>query len=159
MYVKEPLVLRLQRRLHVTSSGCREWMGATNPKGYGNIRVEGKTLLTHRVAWTLKHGPIPPGIKVLHHCDNPPCGQTEPTEGYPDGHLLLGTYEENMADMVSKGRASNGRALKPQCFREHDYTPENTHIRSNGTRQCKTCGRENTAAYTARNRQDLILCT
>jgi len=44
------------------------------------------------------NGPIPPGLCVLHHCDNPPCVETGP------GHLFLGTRAVNNADMVSKGR-------------------------------------------------------
>jgi HNH endonuclease len=95
---------RLSTHLIRTSSGCLEWTGYTNPKGYGQIQAGGRLRLTHRLAWELVHGPIPEGMFVCHHCDNPPCAQTEPTEGYPEGHLFLGTNDENMADMVAKGR-------------------------------------------------------
>ena len=60
--------------------------------------------MAHRFAWELANGTIPTGMLVCHHCDNPPCVKTEPDEQYPDGHLFLGTYEDNARDAISKGR-------------------------------------------------------
>ena len=143
---------RLWGRLIEQPNGCREWPGSTNAGGYGRIMVDGVVQGTHRVAWTLTHGPIPPGIKVLHHCDNPPCGQTEPTEGYPDGHLFLGTHAENMADMTTKGRRKGIKCDRPlrvitHCPQNHDYTPENTYTDPQGIRHCRTCGRAASTRY------------
>lgn len=75
---------------------------AKHSHGYGIINLgtgEG-TMLAHRLAFTLAHGPIPAGVKVLHKCDNPPC--TNPA------HLFLGSQADNMHDMAGKGRASRG---------------------------------------------------
>lgn len=73
-----------------------EWTGATL-KGYGQIG-DGRCLrYTHRVAWELVNGPIPDGMHVCHHCDNPPCCNVD--------HLFLGTDADNNADMIAKGRA------------------------------------------------------
>ena len=96
---------RLQRRLKVMNSGCQEWTGATARKGYGQIRVDHKTVQTHRLAWELANGPIPDGMLVCHTCDNPPCCNV--------AHLWLGTNDENMADMVGKGR-THGRTADRQ---------------------------------------------
>lgn len=50
----------------------------------------------HRFGWTLANGEIPPGMCVLHRCDNPPC--VNPT------HLFLGDRRDNAIDMIAKGR-------------------------------------------------------
>lgn len=75
---------------------CWEWCKYKIPSGYGQVGWQGKVQLAHRVAWVLTYGPIPDGFGVLHRCDNPPCCNPE--------HLFLGTHQENMEDMVSKGR-------------------------------------------------------
>jgi hypothetical protein len=55
----------------------------------------------------LTRGPIPAGMKVCHHCDNPPCVR-------PD-HLFLGTTKDNAEDMVRKGR--NAAAILAMSIR------------------------------------------
>lgn len=53
----------------------------------------------HRAAWELAYPEacIPKGLFVLHKCDVRHCCR-------PD-HLFLGTQQDNMDDMVSKGRS------------------------------------------------------
>lgn len=88
-------------------SGCLEYRGNRNAMGYGVMWFKGRRgTLVHRVAWTLAHGPIPGGMNVLHHCDNPPCIKTEGDGQWPEGHLFLGSRDDNMADMKAKGRRS-----------------------------------------------------
>jgi hypothetical protein len=76
---------------------CWNWTGGKTQKGYGvceNIKRGVRS--AHRAAWTLIYGPIKKGLSVLHHCDNPPC--CNPL------HLFVGTNNDNIQDMVSKGR-------------------------------------------------------
>lgn len=76
-------------------SGCWLWTGAVNNCGYGVFKLDGRTVLAHRFAYTLVHGEIPEGVVLLHTCDNPRCVV----------HLKPGTQAENLADMRQKGRA------------------------------------------------------
>jgi len=82
-------------------NGCIIWTGPiVPPKGYGRFHfaADGKQLAegAHRVSYRIHKGPIPDGMLVCHHCDNPPCIN-------PD-HLFLGTPKQNTDDMVKKGR-------------------------------------------------------
>lgn len=78
---------------------CWIWTASGFSKNYGKVSVKGKTVGAHRVAWELGVGPIPNGLYVLHHCDNPPC------VNYTQ-HLFLGTHTDNMRDAAAKGRLS-----------------------------------------------------
>ena len=94
--LNRPVAERLRDKLIATPGGCLEYQGVRNSDGYGQIKVDGKMLLAHRVAYELAHGPIPSGLCVCHRCDNPSCCN-------PD-HLFLGTHNENVKDMIDKGR-------------------------------------------------------
>ena len=129
---------RLKSGLVEKANGCIEWTGNVDRKGYGRIGVNNKHVGTHQLAWELVNGPIPEGMCVLHHCDNPPCCNVSKC-------LFLGTIADNNRDMSAKGR--NHNTLKTHCPQGHEYTPQNTYVRpSKGTRKCRTCG----IAYTAR---------
>lgn len=90
----------------MTITPCDEWTGYRNKRGYGNFYIgcdqEGKQyrMLAHRLVWATHHGEIPSGIEICHTCDNPSCIEIT--------HLFAGTKQENMADMVAKGRQSKG---------------------------------------------------
>jgi len=83
---------------HDKDSGCIVWKGHTNKNGYGRVywKEREKQYAVHRAAWELAVGPIPDGMLVCHTCDNPPCCNW--------GHLFVGDYKANSADMIEKGR-------------------------------------------------------
>jgi predicted DNA-binding protein (UPF0251 family) len=96
-----PIIDRFFRHVgRKQSNGCIPWTGYTNPSGYGELGSggqAGRKVGASRVSYELFVGPIPDGMMVCHHCDNPTCI-------FPV-HLFIGTGSDNMADMVAKGRA------------------------------------------------------
>ena len=107
---------RLEARIErVPFSDCWYWMG-TRPKGYGYIRVNGKSRTAHRVMYELHHGPIPEGMHVLHTCN----GGGGSNGCVAPHHLCLGTHRDNMRDMNAAGRnaAAQLTAEKVRQMRE-----------------------------------------
>ena len=79
---------------------CWLWTGSKDKRwGYGFVNRNGQTRGAHRWSWELVNGPIPKGMIIMHKCDNPGCVN-------PD-HLALGTHQDNVDDMIRKGRAKH----------------------------------------------------
>lgn len=82
---------------------CWIWNGHTGGE-YGLFQPGGKGsphIGAHRFAYSMAHGVMPE--VVLHTCDTPRCVNP--------AHLRGGTYADNTADMIAKGRRGNPRAL------------------------------------------------
>jgi hypothetical protein len=73
---------------------CMMWKGGLKGKsGYGQFL--GK--YAHRVSYEMYYKTIDSNLDVLHSCDNPSCINPR--------HLRQGTHQDNMDDMIQKGRA------------------------------------------------------
>lgn len=102
---------------------CWLWIGARDRHGYGSIG-EGapsrRTVRVYRLSYTWAHGPVPFGLKVLHHCDNPPCVRP--------AHLYAGTAQQNSDDMIVRGRAAigdrNGSRTHPERIARGTRIPQ-----------------------------------
>ena len=119
-----PIAERLAEHVDWEDPGdCWICTYAKNNVGYPQIRL-GRTGATgsdrkrnasaHRVAYELYVGPIPDGLCVLHRCDTPACVN-------PD-HLYAGTSQDNMDDMVRRGRCANGGNGPPRKVSDEDAT-------------------------------------
>jgi hypothetical protein len=108
-------------------SGCWIWTGAKSPLGYGNFWKDQKYKKAHRAGWEFYFGDIEDGLFLCHICDNPSC--VNPL------HMFLGTQQDNIDDMHSKGRHINHNTEKkvcPKCGGEYSYC-------SKGKRFCRPC--------------------
>lgn len=101
---------------------CWPYTGYITPEGYGWAYTglpagQQQTHGAHRQAWINTYGPIPKGLQVCHHCDNPPCCNPK--------HLFTGTNKDNTLDMLHKERhrrklsADQVRQIRKAFVRTH----------------------------------------
>ena len=115
------------------TADCWLWTGGNNERYgvffAGGDRTRGK-VLAHK--WSFEHhfGPVPEGLEVNHRCEVTLCVR-------PD-HLEELTPRDNVRYGTSH---TANKARQTHCVNNHEFTPENTYIRSNGTRACKACRR------------------
>ncbi len=141
----------------VPAGECLEWPRRNYLRGgYGQVQWKSKSRRAHRVAYELVFGPIPPGLVIMHLCDNPPCVNPE--------HLRAATQVENLADMRAKGRARDVGvpgphpwAIKDSCKRGHPLVEGNIY-RSGPNRCCRRCVLDRTAARQGRVVVERIAC-
>lgn len=124
-FLLKDIEVRFWPKVKQTDS-CWLWIGAKDPDGYGNFKVGNhRGTHAHRIAYALKVGYIPPGLSILHSCDNRSCVR-------PD-HLFLGTQLDNVNDMAEKGRArkasgdQNGSRLHPESRPRGEKHPFKLH--------------------------------
>jgi hypothetical protein len=100
----KPLNVRLWKKVDIRDEDeCWLWRGAINKNGYGVIglgRAGSGNITVHRAAYIITFGGIPKDMFVCHNCPN---GDTRSCCN--PKHLFLGTPQDNMNDMIKKGRA------------------------------------------------------
>jgi hypothetical protein len=142
MAVKRPLEERLLEGSEVVETGCRRWTGMHQHKGYGQINVGNKNRMVHRMAYEVWIGPIPEGLEIDHvyarGCRYRDC--IEPS------HLEAVTHAENL----------RRKPLATHCKNGHEYTSENTQVRTlpdgGPRRACRTCIRARKREWQAKYR-------
>ncbi|MEW2071975.1 HNH endonuclease signature motif containing protein [Streptomyces sp. NPDC007346] len=123
---------------------CVEWHGPRDNKGYGRF---GNLGLAHRWAFVWANGAdaIPAGTELDHLCRNRSC--------VAPGHLEAVTHKENVLRGTSPSAIC---AAKTRCVNGHEFTAENTLIRPDGSRKCRTCKRAGDRRRTARLRAQAV---
>lgn len=106
------------------TDACWPWMAGLFRQGYGMFGIglwpddTHRTVYAHRVAWTLTHKADVPALWVSgkkcivrHICDNRLCCNP--------AHLLLGDNDDNMRDMVERGRSRYGERHPMMKISDH----------------------------------------
>lgn len=125
---------------------CWLWTGVLYPNGYGRFQyVRRQHVRAHRFAYELLIGPIPEGL-VIDHVKERGCTSRACVN---PAHLEPVTNREN----ILRGDAPSAvAARKSHCPHGHEYTSENTMVRKDGARACKTCRHARDNARYARSK-------
>lgn len=122
------------RTLRDAPEKCWLWSGGHNTQGYPTVWIKGKSRKVSHIALEM-HGIPRYGIGrdccALHSCDNPRCVNPH--------HLRWGTYADNVADKLSRGRGSNGDPTKRETYKR---TPEVVKAVLESDEGCKVLARK-----------------
>ena len=69
-------------------TGCWEWLGSINEKGYAKLKVDSVVATAHVWFWEHFNGPVPKGLELHHMCNVRHCVNPE--------HLKPVTHTENI---------------------------------------------------------------
>lgn len=103
-------------RVREVESGCWEWQGYVNPKGYGRTSFKERDYLIHRLVTEIFNGPLNRFESACHSCNNPRCVNPK--------HLVIGNAIDNTHDAIEARRQRRPRKLsEDQClaaFERHE---------------------------------------
>lgn len=128
---------RLLARIRPQETGCWEWDGFHDERGYARVSSD----RVHRLTFEEFVGPIPEGLEIDHLCRNPGCVNP--------GHLEPVTHAEN----VRRGLGGAYHRSLTECPHGHPYDEANTRV-YRGMRYCKRCRVANERDRRARRRAE-----
>lgn len=115
------------------SPDCWHWMGATQSRGYGQLIVNGSTMLAHRFSYTYYIGEIPKGMTIHHTCSVRNCVNPK--------HLKVLSQKEN--NLIGNSVVAINKR-KTICKNGHPLVGKHIRIQKDkdGTRRrCLLCHR------------------
>lgn len=81
-------------------------------------------------------------VEFRQTCQSPVCNRTFREKVVRHGVKIYCSRRCSiLAWKIEQGQCTGNR-LRDECWRGHKFTPENTAIRPNGSRLCRTCARE-----------------
>lgn len=99
---------------------CWPYLGSTFSGRYGRFFLNGKAVCAHRIVYEIKNGDIPPGLFVMHKCNNKIC--CNPL------HLTVGTNSENQRHAIFSKAFKSGASGIPGV----GYVKDRGYWRANG---------------------------
>lgn len=130
-YIRGDLATRFNARVDRSGGldACHPWTGPIRPDGYAYLSVtRSDHRLVHVIAWTLEHGPVPPGKQLDHECHNKavlagdcqpgPCSHRSCCN---ERHILARTPLEHRAQTVHQQislnvGSANGRSVLDEAL-------------------------------------------
>ncbi len=82
------------------STGCWNWTGSMFVNGYARTGIKGCKGRAYRLSYQEFKREIHGNNLIRHKCDNPRCVNPE--------HLIQGSHQDNMNDMINRGRSCKG---------------------------------------------------
>lgn len=135
---------RFRASIRSLPNGCIVWAKQISRQGYGHFYAQGRCIRAHKFSYVLSSGNVPAGLVIDHLCGNRAC--VNPF------HLEAVTPRENV--LRSPHTAARINHDKTHCPKGHPYAGDNLMIRNSGIRECRECGRRETARYIANNREE-----
>lgn len=141
-----PQIARFMGKVEA-SSGCWLWTGYVQADGYARTVLGGVRMGVHEASYLLFVGEYGDDLELDHvrargctnrHCVNP-------------GHLEPVTREEQMRRMRHPWPSAPASS-KPRCANGHAYTADNTYVRTDAAKYCRTCARVGNAVRRANRR-------
>jgi hypothetical protein len=123
------------------NSGCWLWTGTMLWTGYGQVMINKKGKLAHRVAYELFVGAIPQGLTIDHLCRTRICVNPE--------HLQAVSQRVNTLRGIGPSAVN---ARKTHCPRGHELSSDNLYVNPQGKRTCKMCNRISARDFGRRQR-------
>lgn len=106
---------------------CWPRSGKTD-NGYTSVSINRSNVKAHRFSYELEYGPIPNGLTIDHLCRLRRCVRPS--------HLEAVTSAVN----TLRGDTLPAKWIaRSSCQKGHEYSPDNTYLRPDGSRICRSC--------------------